>query len=501
MNRAAKAAAAMFLYAGIMVGGGVIAFSLAPEGANARTALIVPVACAGAMVLSAILALQIHRVRALGTIGLYMGLVLPLLFAAVIGFRAIKTNGAIDAYRTAQVAYDTGLADGTIEAGPEARASFFAAEDAPDHDKSYLRNTLLLLAIASVGAFGLILAKRPTSADLDVSLSGGRAAAHATRKQSTITASAMSTARSPRSVLPTVCMADLTHIVSQQPCRIIREPVPGRDGQRPESPAGDDHEIGRCLRLERTALHVATPLDLEPGALEARSQRCTCPCAELDAARLHEAQRLVLVVGVQLEGRREEEDASVAAVLEDAQEDDLLAVVPRPHVHGQTALTRREDPLVVDDLDEQRSAGHQCAVGALEHAIQLRVLADVRQGVAQADREPERGLVGEGGGQIQQVSEQEDSVPRGFVMTGRLDHRLRTVDPHGASPFSGEERRVLSRAASEVEHGALRSRRQKAREERSLSLDPPLPGDDAAVVHAGVRIVGAVRRLCHRLAW
>ena len=161
MNRATKAAAAMFLYAAIMVGGGVAAYALAPEGANARTALIVPMACAGAMVLSALLALQLHRSVALGKTGLTLGLVLPLLFAAVIGFRAVKTGDAIAAYHHAAALYDVELAAGTVEPGPAARADFFARSEAPDHDKSYLRNTLWLLAAASVGAFALVLAKRP----------------------------------------------------------------------------------------------------------------------------------------------------------------------------------------------------------------------------------------------------------------------------------------------------------------------------------------------------
>ena len=161
MNVSAKAAAAMFLYAAVMVGGGVLAFALAPEGANAKTALIVPMACAAAMVLCAILALQIHRVRILGVIGLNVGLALPLLFAAVIGFRAVKTGAVVDDYRVAQTAYEGELAAGAVEPGPEARAAYFEALDAPDHDKSYLRNTLWFLALASAGAFGLILRSRP----------------------------------------------------------------------------------------------------------------------------------------------------------------------------------------------------------------------------------------------------------------------------------------------------------------------------------------------------
>lgn len=161
MNQAAKAAAAMFLYAALLVGGGVLAYALAPEGANARTALIVPTACAGAMVLSAILALQIHRVAALGRAGLFLGVALPLLFGSVIGFRAWKTGGAVAAYRAAETEFVAAADRGEVAPGVEARREFFAARSAPDHDKAYLRNTLWALTAVSIGSFLLIRAKRP----------------------------------------------------------------------------------------------------------------------------------------------------------------------------------------------------------------------------------------------------------------------------------------------------------------------------------------------------
>ncbi len=161
MNRGAGAAAAMFLYAAVMVGGGLIAYTLAPEGANAKTALIVPVACAGAMVVSAILSLQIQRVRVLGMIGIHLGLVLPVLFASVIGFRAWKTGDAVTAHRETAALWDTESAAAGADASPEARVAYFKAADAPDHDKSYLRNTLWGLCAASVAAFVLVLSKRP----------------------------------------------------------------------------------------------------------------------------------------------------------------------------------------------------------------------------------------------------------------------------------------------------------------------------------------------------
>jgi len=142
MNRGTGVASAMFFYAMLLVGGGLTAYVLAPAGANAKTALSVPVACAGGMVLSALLALQIDRARVIGMIGVTLGLALPLVFAAAIGFRAVKTGDSIDAWRTAEREWATAVERSEVEGGQAARSAFFDARAAPDHDKSYLRNSL-----------------------------------------------------------------------------------------------------------------------------------------------------------------------------------------------------------------------------------------------------------------------------------------------------------------------------------------------------------------------
>jgi hypothetical protein len=164
MGSANKAATVMFGYAAVLVATGVVAYSMAPEGANARTALVVPTVCAGLMVLSAILATRLASSRMLGMIGIHLGLVLPLLFAAGIGFRAHATGAAIDRHDVAQAEWNSAIAAGA-DASDQARQEFFAARDAPDHDKSYLRNTLWVLTVLSVGAFFGILATRPKKAD------------------------------------------------------------------------------------------------------------------------------------------------------------------------------------------------------------------------------------------------------------------------------------------------------------------------------------------------
>ncbi len=164
-NRGTGAASAMFFYAALLVGGGVTAFAMAPVGVDARTALLVPFACAASMMISAMLALQVGRVKVLGMIGIHVGLVLPLVFAAAIGFRAVKTGAAIDSWKTAERAYATSLEKREIDNGAAARVAFFEEQGAPTHDKSYARNALWFLTIASVVSFGLILSNRPKPED------------------------------------------------------------------------------------------------------------------------------------------------------------------------------------------------------------------------------------------------------------------------------------------------------------------------------------------------
>jgi hypothetical protein len=162
VNRGAPAARAMFGYAVVLVVAGIVAFMLAPEGANAITALAVPAGCALLMVLCGLMSRAIPTKYGLGMAGIHLGLVLPLVFAAVIGMRAVKTGDAIEAYREAETAWQARAEAGATV--PE-RAAHFEAADAPDHDKSYLRNTLWFLTAASAIAFFVILARRPKKED------------------------------------------------------------------------------------------------------------------------------------------------------------------------------------------------------------------------------------------------------------------------------------------------------------------------------------------------
>ena len=121
-NRGAAVANAMFGYALVMLIAGMVAFGLAPVGSNALTALIVPSVCGLLMVGCGLMARVIGTKYVVGMIGIHLGLVLPIVFAAMTAFRAMKV-------------------------------------DAPE--KAYLRNTLWFLAVASVIAFFVILSRRP----------------------------------------------------------------------------------------------------------------------------------------------------------------------------------------------------------------------------------------------------------------------------------------------------------------------------------------------------
>lgn len=105
---------------------GFVAFALAGFAANAVTAVIVGGATAAVMIVCGALARMLSRNRALGMIGIHAGLVLPLIFAVLFGWRAWQAYA--------------------------------------DPAKLYLAVILAIMAIGSVVAFVLILRTRPAPA-------------------------------------------------------------------------------------------------------------------------------------------------------------------------------------------------------------------------------------------------------------------------------------------------------------------------------------------------
>jgi peptidoglycan/LPS O-acetylase OafA/YrhL len=118
----------MLTYAGFLVLCGLLAFALSGfDWTHGKTALVVPLGCAVIMAICAHFANKVHTNRAAGTIGIHAGLLFPLLFAVLVGWRAWKAYEKLD--------------------GPEG--------------KGYLAAILAVIAIGSVVAFVAILKTRP----------------------------------------------------------------------------------------------------------------------------------------------------------------------------------------------------------------------------------------------------------------------------------------------------------------------------------------------------
>lgn len=154
----------MWIYALVLVGLGLYAFNQAPNPRAAATALIVPSIYAALMIVSGLCALLIARHRRIGMIGIHLGLVLPLLFAAVTAQRAWSTTSKLQNYPAALSAFTTALAADPELSDFNSRKAFFKDRSSPDHDTTYLRNTLWSIVGVSVLTFGALLAVRPRPA-------------------------------------------------------------------------------------------------------------------------------------------------------------------------------------------------------------------------------------------------------------------------------------------------------------------------------------------------
>lgn len=148
------------VYAALLIVAGVYAYGSAPEGANAKTALIVPGVCA-------VLALVFGLVASLGPanwrrarFGWYGGLVLTAVCAVAFGTRAWGATGKSSEYSETLGAYNSAAAlDPSLEQ-PERRAAFFRDRGAPDHDLRSLRNTLWAMSALSIAVFFTLLGLR-----------------------------------------------------------------------------------------------------------------------------------------------------------------------------------------------------------------------------------------------------------------------------------------------------------------------------------------------------
>lgn len=151
-----KPALLMVGYAVILVGGGLAAYSLAPDGARAETAVIVTGAMAVLMVLCAVLALRLPKDRKKGMMGIHLGLVLPILFGLLLIFQGVNSTRTTMEYRAAVREFDR-----EVETEyKERRRVWLEERDLPEHDRAYQAVTMWMLALASFAAFGVLLSMR-----------------------------------------------------------------------------------------------------------------------------------------------------------------------------------------------------------------------------------------------------------------------------------------------------------------------------------------------------
>lgn len=157
----------MFLYAALMLTFGVLAYLIAPPGANATTAIIATGACAAIMVAMGVMSLMIKTKRKVGMIGIHLGLVLPLVFAGVFLTRAGSNYRSSGVYNYFEDSYQADIKSRDVTDTDSLRESFLSGakpengKDIPEYDKAYLGFILTLLFGFSVAAFMFLLLSRP----------------------------------------------------------------------------------------------------------------------------------------------------------------------------------------------------------------------------------------------------------------------------------------------------------------------------------------------------
>ncbi len=157
----------MFLYAALILSFGILAYLIAPPGANAKTAVVVTAICAVVMGSMGVMSLLIHKNRKVGMIGIHLGMVLPLIFAALFLMRAGSNYRASGVYTYFQNAYQVDLNDRKAEDTTANRESFLSGakpdsgNEIPTGDKGYLGFILTMLFGVSVAAFVVLLLSRP----------------------------------------------------------------------------------------------------------------------------------------------------------------------------------------------------------------------------------------------------------------------------------------------------------------------------------------------------
>jgi len=169
-----KAALIMFAYAALLIGGGVWAFIMAPAGASAITALLIPGICALVMIACGVASMLIRKHYMPGMIGIHIGIILPLVFSIAFMSRGVGAYRASGVYRYAALKYVEHRKESGETFSADAMKAYFKelnvegsvdlglkAVKVPDHDKTYLGHTLTALSGISIASFAALVLSRP----------------------------------------------------------------------------------------------------------------------------------------------------------------------------------------------------------------------------------------------------------------------------------------------------------------------------------------------------
>jgi hypothetical protein len=184
-----------FLYGLAVFGSGVYAYAQAPEGSDPRTALIVTGGMAAVAFVLAFVAMAWRLKSGLFSMVRTLATVVPLLFGGLAIYQGIGTHGAVRRYADALASFEQArtraasepgvpappqdvrsyidtlnapiiqraIAEGRLSAdAPDSeRRRLIRAEGTPEHDRTFLRNTLFVIGGISLLVFGAVFLTRP----------------------------------------------------------------------------------------------------------------------------------------------------------------------------------------------------------------------------------------------------------------------------------------------------------------------------------------------------
>lgn len=145
-----KAPLLMALYAVALVAVGYLTYSVAPPGAKAATALMMSSGIAALMLFCAVASLMINRNRAIGMVGIHLGLILPLVAALGTGMRLPGSYNNAKAFNAAVAS------EGSVLVQPASSENRHLP-----HPVAYQTVGIGSTVILSLFAFAAILSHRP----------------------------------------------------------------------------------------------------------------------------------------------------------------------------------------------------------------------------------------------------------------------------------------------------------------------------------------------------